>query len=89
MHRQIESLWENNFGNATSVLDLPSREDRIVFNLMKQSVKQEGKHYILPLLWRPNVILPCNNRGVAEVFSKFEKNVSQTIKHCTKNALTL
>ena len=67
MHRQIESLWETDFGNATSVLDvLSSREDRIVFNLMKQSVKQEGKHYILPLPWRPNVIQPCDNRGVAE-----------------------
>ena len=47
VHRQIESLWETDFGNATSVLDVPSsREDRIVFKLMKQSVKQEDKHYI-------------------------------------------
>ena len=67
VHRQIESLWETDFGDATSVLDVPSsREDRIVFKLMKQSVKQEDKHYILPLPWRPNVILPCDNRGVAE-----------------------
>ena len=67
MHRQIESLWETDFGNAMSVLDVPSsREDRIVFKLMKQSVKQEDKHYILPLPWRPNVILPCDNRDVAE-----------------------
>ena len=67
MHRQIESLWETDFGNATSVLDVPSsREDRIAFKLMKQSVKQEDKHYILSLPWRPNVILPCDNRGVAE-----------------------
>ena len=66
VHRKIESLLEIDFGNATSVLDVPSREHRIVFNLMKQSVKQEGKHYILPLPWRPNVVLPCDNRGVSE-----------------------
>ena len=42
------------------------REDRIVFKLMKKSVKQEGKHYILPLPWRPNVVLPCDNQSVAE-----------------------
>ena len=77
VHRQIESLWETDFGNATLVLDVPSsKEDRIVFKLMKQSVKQEGKHYFLPLPWRPNVILPCDNRGVAERRLASLKNVS-------------
>ena len=39
----------------------------MVFNLMKQSVKQKGKHCILPLRWKPNVILLYDNRGVAEM----------------------
>ena len=72
VHYQIESFWVTDFGNATSVLNVPSREDRIIFNLMEQSVKQEGKHYILPLPWRPNVVL----RTTTEAFSISEKNVS-------------
>ena len=57
VHRQIESFGETDFDDATSVLDVLSREDKIVFNLMKQ----EGKHYSIPLPWIPNVVLPCDN----------------------------
>ena len=50
LQRQIDSLWETNFGNSTLVLDTPSsREDRVVFDLMQISVKRVEGHYSLPL----------------------------------------
>ena len=67
LQKQIDSLWETDFSDSTSVLDVPSsREDRIVFDLMQSSVKMVNGHYSLPLPWRPDCHFPSNNFVVAE-----------------------
>ena len=64
---RIDTLWENDFGNSMSVLDVPSFwEDRMVFDLMQNSIKSVDGHYSLPLPWRPNVKLPANNLSLAQ-----------------------
>ena len=67
LQRQIDTLWENDFGNSMSVLDVPSsREDRMVFDLMQNSIRSIDGHYSLPLPWRSNVKLPANNLSLAQ-----------------------
>ena len=67
LQSQISRLWETDFGNETSVFDMPtSKEDRIAYDIMVNSVKHVAGHYQLPLLWRPHVELPGDSREMAQ-----------------------
>ena len=67
LQSQIIRLWETDFGNETSVLDIPtSKEDRVAYDIMVNSVEHVAGHYQLPLLWRPDTELPEDSFEMAQ-----------------------
>ena len=58
----VECLWKTDFEEGTSVIDgLNSREDRIAYQTMKNSIQLVQGHYQLPLLWKQEArVLPNN-----------------------------
>nr|XP_039258545.1 uncharacterized protein LOC120335116 [Styela clava] len=65
--KEIETLWTTDFGNETSVLDIPnSREDRAVYEIMQNSVKHIGGHFQLPLPWRTGMQYLPDNKEMAK-----------------------
>ena len=67
LQRDINCLWESDFGCGTSILDVPSsKEDRIMFDLLQNSVSMIDGHYQLPLPWRPNTLPPGDSLPIAK-----------------------
>ena len=66
LHEQFNTMWDHEFGDGTSILNIPnSREDRYVYNNMKNSVRQVDGHYQLPLPWRPNSVYKGDSKPMA------------------------
>ncbi|XP_077972264.1 uncharacterized protein LOC144427252 [Styela clava] len=68
---EIETLWTTDFGNETSVLDIPnSREDRAVYEI----VKYIGGHCQLPFPWRTGMQDLPDNKEMAKKRLRSLKN---------------
>ena len=67
LRRDINCLWDNDFGCGTSILEVTSsKEDRIVYDLMQKYVSMVKGHYQLPLPWKSNVSFPGDSIGMAQ-----------------------
>ena len=67
LQSHISRLSETDFQNITSVFDMTtSKEDRIAYDIMVDSVKHVAGHSQLPLLWKPDTELPGDSRVMAQ-----------------------
>ncbi|XP_078495514.1 uncharacterized protein LOC144750757 [Ciona intestinalis] len=64
---EISCLWDTDFGDGTGIFDKPnSREDRVAYEMMRNSVKHENGKFVLPLPWRENAEDLPDNKSMAE-----------------------
>ena len=62
----VQRLWANDFGDGTSVLNRPfSREDRVMLNVLEETVAIKNGHYYLPLPWKSEATTLPDNRELA------------------------
>ena len=86
LQSQISRLWETDFGNQTSIFDIPtSKEDRIAYDIMNNSVKFVAGHYQLPLPWKSGLELPTDSHVMAERrLSSLNKRLTSNTVLCSK-----
>ena len=66
IEQHIQKLWVNDFRCGTSVLNrLFSREDRVMLNILEETVTPKNGHYYLPLPWKSEATTLPNNRELA------------------------
>ena len=84
LQSQISRLWETDFGNQTSIFDIPtSKEDRIAYGIMNNSVV--AGHYQLPLPWKSGLELPIDSHVMAERrLSSLKKRLTLNTVLCNK-----
>ena len=86
LQSQISRLWETDFGNQTSIFDIPtSKEDCIVYDIMNNFVKIVAGHYQLPLPWKSGLELPIDSHVMAERrLSSLKKRLTLNTVLCNK-----
>ena len=83
---QISRQWETDFGNQTSIFNIPtSKEDRIAYDIMNNSVKIVARHYQLPFPWKSGLELPTESHVMAERrLSSLKKRLTSNTVLCNK-----
>ena len=86
LQSEINRLWKTDFGNETSVFDIPTfKEDRVAYNIMVNSVEHVAEHYQLPLLWRPDTELPEDSYVMAQKrLNSLKKRPSSSTVLCNR-----
>ena len=88
LRRDINCLWDNDFGCGTSILEVPSsKEDRMIYDLMQKSVSMVKGHYQLPYPENPMLAFLETASEWLSVDSLPSRNAYNETKIFTKSIL--